>query len=111
MRIDGQRQVLPKGAEAPLKIFEVGGIAGGYNLALETRETGVTRLRLQIPLLYKVLGGTDPGEEQFSARAVELFQTGAKIVLGQPVSILTNFRMNLEGMTNGLETRDFCGAG
>jgi adenylate cyclase len=34
LRIDARRDVHPKGGEAPLRIYEVGGIAGPYNLAL-----------------------------------------------------------------------------
>ena len=37
-RIDAQRNVLPKGAQTPLKIYQVGGIGGHYNLALEAKD-------------------------------------------------------------------------
>ena len=38
LRIDEQRDVTPKGSEASIRIYEVGGISGKYNLALEKKE-------------------------------------------------------------------------
>ena len=38
LRIDGQIEVLPKGAESPFRIYEVGGIAGQYNIVLQKRK-------------------------------------------------------------------------
>lgn len=35
LRVDSERVVFPKGSETPLKIYEIGGIAGQYNFALE----------------------------------------------------------------------------
>ncbi|MBW1941696.1 MAG: hypothetical protein JRJ51_02545, partial [Deltaproteobacteria bacterium] len=35
LRIDNRMDVLPKGAQAPLSIYDVGGIGGDYNLALD----------------------------------------------------------------------------
>ena len=44
LRIDGQRDVLPKGSESPLRIYEIGGIGGGFNLALEESAPAFVRL-------------------------------------------------------------------
>ena len=38
VRIDNEREVRPKGVSAPLEIFEIGGIAGPYRVALEREE-------------------------------------------------------------------------
>ena len=54
LRIDGQRDVLPKGAEDPLRIFAVGGIAGKYNLALEGRDLDLVALTRRVPLRYSI---------------------------------------------------------
>jgi adenylate cyclase len=50
LRIDAQREVLPKGAETPLMIYEIGGIAGEYNLALEGKDPNLVTLSCQIPV-------------------------------------------------------------
>ena len=44
LRIDAQRDVFPKGTETPLRIYEVGGIAGSYNLALERKDIALVTL-------------------------------------------------------------------
>ena len=45
LRIDGQRDVQPKGSETPLRIYEVGGIGGRFNLALADRVPELRRPR------------------------------------------------------------------
>ena len=57
LRIDGQREVLPKGAQTPLRIYEVGGIGGHYNLALEAKDPALVTLTREIPLRYTELEG------------------------------------------------------
>jgi adenylate cyclase len=64
LRIDAQQEVLPKGADTPLKIYEVGGIAGHYNLALEAKDPALVTLMREIPLRYTVLEGKDVGEKE-----------------------------------------------
>ena len=63
LRIDAQREVLPKGAETPLKIYEVGGIAGRFNLALEERRDDPVLLARRIPLQYTLLEGKHVGRK------------------------------------------------
>jgi len=55
LRIDGQRDILPKGAETPLRIYEVGGIAGHYNLVLDYEDQPLAPLARHVPLSYTVL--------------------------------------------------------
>ena len=107
--IDAQRDVLPKGAETPLKIYEVGGISGPYNLALEGKEPGLVTLALQIPLWYTVLEGKDIGKRGLQASVVRLSKKCAEIILDGPVEVLTNLKMNLGEVDENLSVRDFYG--
>jgi adenylate cyclase len=109
LRIDAQRDVLPKGAETPLRIYEVGGIAGHYNLALEAIDPALVTLAREIPLRYTVLSGTDVGEKKLESSVVRLSKNCAEITLGGPISILTNLRMNLGDVDEKLSARDFYG--
>ena len=109
LRIDAQRDVLPKGAETPLKIYEVGGISGPYNLALEGKEPGLVTLALQIPLWYTVLEGKDIGKRGLQASVVRLSKKCAEIILDGPVEVLTNLKMNLGEVDENLSVRDFYG--
>ena len=109
IRIDGQKEVMPKGAEAPLTIYEVGGIAGPYNLALEGRDPAPAALALQIPLRYTVLEGKDVGRKDVEGFIIRLSKNSAEIICSGPVEILANLKMNLGDVDEKLSTRDFYG--
>jgi adenylate cyclase len=109
LRIDAQREILPKGAERPLKIYEVGGIAGQYNLALEGKEPGLVTLALQIPLRYTVLEGKDVGKRGLQASVIRISKRCAEIVLDRPAEVFTNLKMNLGDVDKKLSVRYFYG--
>jgi len=109
LRIDAQREVLPKGAETPLKIYEVGGIAGQYNLALEEKDPGLVTLTRQIPLRYTALEGKDVGKKGLQGSVVRLSKKCAEIILDRPLEMLTNLKMNLGDVDENLSARDFYG--
>ena len=109
LRIDSQKEVMPKGAEAPMTIYEVGGIAGEYNLALDRIEPAMVGLVRLIPLRYTVIGGKHVGKEGSGGRIIRLSKRGCEIELNEPVSPLTNLKMNLLDVDEGLGTKNFYG--
>ena len=109
LRIDAQRDVRPKGSETPLRIYEVGGIAGRFNLALEEIEPPLVTLARQIPLRYTVLEGKDIGKKGLEGFIVQLSKNCAEITLGAPVGMMTNLKMNLGDVDENLSVRDFYG--
>jgi len=109
LRIDAQRDVRPKGSETPLRIYEVGGIAGGFNLALEEKEPPLVTLVRQIPLRYMVIKGKDIGEKGLKGFVVRLSKNCAEITLGASVDMMTNLKMNLGDVDEKLSARDFYG--
>ncbi|MGD8523132.1 MAG: adenylate/guanylate cyclase domain-containing protein [Desulfobacterales bacterium] len=109
LRIDAQRHVLPKGSETPLKIYEIGGISGHYNLALEAKDPALVTLTRQIPLRYTPLAGTDIGEKELEGSVARLSKNCAEIKLCGPISVLTNVRMKLGDVDEKLSTRNFYG--
>jgi adenylate cyclase len=109
LRIDDQRDVVPKGAEMPLRIYEVGGIAGHYNLALDTKEPAMVGLTRQIPLRYTVLEGKNVGKKGLEGSVIRLSKNCAEITLDGPISVLTNLKMNLVDVDEKLSTRHFYG--
>lgn len=50
LRIDEQRDVIPKGAETPVRIYEVGGIGAPYHLVLEENDPAPVALKKKVPL-------------------------------------------------------------
>jgi len=109
LRIDAQREVHPKGAVMPLKIYEVGGIAGPYNFALEGMVPILVTLTRQIPLKYTVLEGKAVGKTGLEGSVTRLSRKCAEIVLDAPVGMLTNLKMNLGDVYENLAIKDFYG--
>jgi len=109
LRIDAQRNVLPKGAQMPLRIYEVGGIAGTYNLSLERDAPDLVTLARQIPLIYTILGGKHVGKERFEGLVARLSKKSAEIEMDEPLEPLTNLKMNLGDVPEELAAKDFYG--
>ncbi len=109
LRIDAQRDVLPKGAEMSLRIYEIGGIAGHYNLALESKEPALVTLARKIPLRYTALEGKDIGNKELEGSVIRLSKNCAEITLGGPISVLSNLKMNLKDVDEKLSVRGFYG--
>ncbi len=109
LRIDAQRDVLPKGAETPLRIYEVGGIAGNYNLALDGKDQPLVPLGRHIPISYTVLEGKNARERKLEGSVVKLSRKCAEISLQETVSLLTNLKMNLRDVDEKLSIRHFYG--
>jgi adenylate cyclase len=81
LRIDGRKQVKPKGVNQSITIYEVGGIAGKYNLFLPQKETIFFSLPEQIWLEfhYALLDGKHIGDALFKGRLVKLSAQGALV--------------------------------
>jgi class 3 adenylate cyclase len=109
LRIDAQRDVLPKGALTPLKIYQVGGIAGQYNLALEAKDQALVTLTREIPIRYTILEGKDIERKELKGSVIRLSKNCAEITLCEPIIVLTNLKMNLGDVDEQLSARDFYG--
>ena len=109
LRIDRQMEVLPKGAEVPVRIYEVGGIAGGYNLALERKEADMVTLMRPVPLQYKVLEGKSVGRKVLQGSIIRLSEKSALIALDESLGLLANLKMNLGDLPEEITAKDFYG--
>jgi adenylate cyclase len=109
LRIDSKREVTPKGAEVPLTIYEVGGIAGPYNLAIERDEPAKVTLVSQIPVEYKVLGGKHVGKKGMKGHIAKLSKKSCEVALTEPLALLANVKMNLGNVDAELAAKDFYG--
>ncbi len=109
LRIDSERVVFPKGAKTSLKIYEVGGIAAQYNLALEGKDPPLVTLSRQIPLKCQVLEGKTDAERELDGSMIRLSKKCAEILLNGFVGVLTNLKMNLRDVDANLAIRYFYG--
>ncbi|MEC4984712.1 MAG: adenylate/guanylate cyclase domain-containing protein [Oscillatoria sp. PMC 1068.18] len=100
LRIDDQMQVQPKGVQEPITIYDLGGIAGKYNLSLVKEKDVFKPLSQPIPLEYTILEGKHLGVNIFSGRIVQLSANAAEVrsqASGSDTlpSPLTNIKLNL----------------
>jgi len=109
LRIDAQREVLPKGSEVSIRVYEIGGIAGSYNLALQDKDTDLATLTQPLPMRYSILKGKHIVEKGLEGILVKLSKRGAEIVLNEPVEQYSNLKMNLNGVYEELSMKDFYG--
>ena len=109
LRIDGQRDVLPKGSESPLRIYEVGGIGGRFNLALEESVPAFVRLAKPIPLRYAVLEGKAAGHADGEGYVPRLASHCVELAVDAALEPMANLKMNLVSASEALAARDFYG--
>ena len=109
LRIDAQREVLPKGSEVPIRVYEIGGIAGRYNLSLTDKDTELATLTQKLPMRYSILKGKHIEGRGLEGFLVKLSKKGAEIVLNEPVEQYSNLKMNLNNVYEELSIKDFYG--
>jgi adenylate cyclase len=109
LRIDGQMEVHPKGIEAPLTIYEVGGISGQYNLTLADKTSSLLTLAREIPIRYTVLDGKYLGLGELTGAILRLSRKSGELRLQSPPELLTNLKLNLVDVSEELSRKDFYG--
>lgn len=108
-RIDGKRQVKPKGVLQTITLYEIGGITGNYNLFLSSE----VEIFLPIPeekklsCYYTILDGKHLNNSLFIGKLVRLSAKGAEISHnGESQAIpksMSNLKLNL--LTNNSSTQ------
>lgn len=111
VKIDGQKEVKPKGVQEPITIYEVGGIGGKYNLFLPKEQEIFFPLPEKICLQfhYALLDGKHIGASLFKGSLVKLSSKGAEIRAdtGEEQAVpepLSNIKLNLFTPDSPLET-------
>jgi adenylate cyclase len=77
VQVIGQKEVKPKGVQNPLQIYDVGGIAGAYNLYLSQEEEIFVPLPEAIPVSYAELSGKHVSETMLKGCLMHLSAKGA----------------------------------
>jgi len=107
LRIDGKREFIPKGADASLTIYEVGGIGAPYHLALDIKEADLAVLTRNVPVKCRVLGGNPDAEGWCDGLIVCLSDKSAEIESETPFEPLANIKMVLGGVPEELAKKAF----
>ena len=109
IRIDSQQDVFPKGTDAPLRIYEVGGISGKYNMVLKKQTAILLTPNNPIPIRYKLLEGKTIIDEEIDGSFVRISRTEAEIKAKGSIKILSNLKMSLIDADENLTTKHFYG--
>lgn len=108
VKIDGEKQVQPKGVKQPVSIYDVGGIGGKYNLMLSKEEEVFLPVPEQILIHYATLDGKHVSNTLFLGSIVRLSLKGAEVRCERIVencvpNALTNIRLNLISLSKPAE--------
>jgi len=101
LRIDGEKQVQPKGVKEPITIYDVGGIGEPYNLYLTKEEELFFPLPENIPFQYAALDGKHVSDTMLKGNLVELSVKGGKVIAETDLPPLTNIKLNLLAVEDG----------
>lgn len=105
LRIDGQQEVIPKGVDTAVTIYEVGGIAGTYNVYLQQKALPLLTLHHPIPIGYAVLEGKHVGKRHTTGTIQKLSRQGAEITVAGPVHTLNNLEITLQDVDPALASK------
>jgi adenylate cyclase len=90
LKINGQMEVMPKGVDKPINIYDIGGIGGEYNLFLPKKMRLLRTLVHPIAVQFRILEGKYPGKNLYSGKIIRLGDGEADIESNQNCSPLTN---------------------
>jgi class 3 adenylate cyclase len=107
LRIDHRREVLPKGAQSPIMIFEIGGVGGPFNLALRSSGESLRVPLRSIELIYVMLGGKHVGSVIHDAKVHRISTKSAEIETRDPLNENDDLKLNLAHASPQLERLDF----
>ena len=103
-------QVSPKGVKEPLTIYEVGGIAGDYQLFFPPKpEVDWIELTQPLQIQFTVLEVEHVGEVRYQAAIIKLAPKMAEIAAAMLPPRLANLRLSLYDCNNRLITDNLYG--
>ncbi|HIK05708.1 MAG TPA: adenylate/guanylate cyclase domain-containing protein [Trichormus sp. M33_DOE_039] len=99
VKVIGHKEVQTKGVMQPINIYEIGGIAGEYNLYLTQEEEIFWQLPANIPLQYAVLDGKDIDSTIIKGELIKLSAKGAQVCYDATMNSVvlqpfTNLKLN-----------------
>jgi adenylate cyclase len=113
VKIDGQKEIKPKGVQQPITIYSVGGIGGNYNLFLRREEEVFFSLPETICLQfhYALLDGKHISDSLFKGRLVKLSAKGAELRSDNPEKYtvpepMSNIKLNFFTSEHAVQLSD-----
>ncbi|MFO0576431.1 MAG: response regulator [Polyangia bacterium] len=118
LRIDSVKEVLPKGVQEPIQVFEVGGIAGRFQRFLPAKETSrLQPLPAPLPLRFVVFEDKHGAAHDHAAMLVAVAEGAGAVAIsvavtgvgGDALAPLTNLKLTLFAAEGREITRELYG--
>lgn len=93
--VGGHMQVTAKGIEAPLRLYEVHGIGGSYNLSLPIPEDTLVLLPAALPIRYSVVEGKQLHDTALAGSLVKVSSRGGEIRSAHVMTPLSDIKIQL----------------
>ncbi len=103
VKINGTKQVKPKGFSQPIDIYQVQGITGNYNLYLPQVEEILVTLTEAIPVLCAIIQGKEVSQEKFTGYLIKLSENSAEIEADFLIEVSTDLQIKLLGQSPPVE--------
>ncbi|MGR3220684.1 MAG: adenylate/guanylate cyclase domain-containing protein [Candidatus Anammoxibacter sp.] len=105
-----QMEVYPKGVSKPITIYEVGSIAGNFNLNVpEKKEINFVEMTESLPVKFTIVHGKHISNDFYDGKIVSLASEAAKIDTEQPVDGLSNLKISIFSQSGEMITDELCG--
>jgi adenylate cyclase len=95
LKVGRHREVMAKGIETPIGLYEVLGIRGNYKLSLPDAVEALTALASPVPFAYDLVEASETGGAPGKGRIVKLSAKGAEVQLDTPVPDLSNLKIHM----------------
>lgn len=110
VKVDEEKQVLPKGVPHSITIYSIAGIEGSHNLFLTKEEEIFVSLKEAIAVKFAIVYGKHVSDELFEGEVVELGHHSAIVRSPALVSPLSNLRLTIvDPKFNGNSDGEFYG--
>jgi adenylate cyclase len=98
-QITGELEAQMKGVAKPVRLYEVSGIAGEYNIVLDRHDTeAIIEMPQPVQLQYGILAGKHLSDETFTGELIALSNQGAEIRSSPQPKPLSNLKIELAMM-------------
>lgn len=98
VKTQAKQQVHPKGAQQPITVYDVSGVAGFYSLYLPQEVERFVPVARPVQLQFAIVEGKQIAQSIFKGRLVQLSEQGAEIQVAEAKDLpaeLANLKLNL----------------
>lgn len=94
LRLDHELEIMPKGVRQPITIYEIGGIAGAFNIFLPVKKPiELKPLARSVPIEFTILEGKHAGKERYRGMIEKMTEGLAELQAQVSADQLSNLKI------------------